>query len=269
MTGLYIVEGPPCSGKSTASKYVADRLAGAGRNAVYVDEGTGGHPADYEFHVYVGKKELASLPEGLRTRVMMRGEAKGDGCILSLAAFQGAELDLLLPYKIYDGLPWETEAPLMLDRWESFAKGADPGAVYVFNCVLLQNPMCETMMRFGFPQERSLAYILEVAERIAPLNPAVIYLKNGRIAESVQKAAPERPGWLDGVIHYHVNGAYGRSIGARGFAGYIACLEERQRRELAILARLPVKSLVLDNPQGDWDDAYKRIAGFLEASRER
>ena len=265
MAELYLVEGLPCSGKSTASEFVADRLRSRGRNVVFVDEGTGEHPADYEFHAYVGRDELTSLPEGLRREIPQRGQAKGDGWVLPLCQFSGQELDLLMPYKIYDGLPWEREMPLMLDRWESFAQRAEPGTAYVFNCVLLQNPMCETMMRFGFPRERSQAYIMEIAKRIAPLDPAVIYLKNEDIAQSVQAASGERPGWLEAVISYHVNGAYGKSIGAQGFEGYIACLEERQRRELAILEALPVRRLVLENPQRDWARAYERVAGFLEA----
>ena len=46
---LYIIEGLPCSGKSTTSAYVAELLEQQG-NVCYVDEGSGDHPADYEFH---------------------------------------------------------------------------------------------------------------------------------------------------------------------------------------------------------------------------
>ena len=45
MENLIIVEGLPCSGKSTTSKYIADRF-----NAKYYDENSGIHPADYEFN---------------------------------------------------------------------------------------------------------------------------------------------------------------------------------------------------------------------------
>ena len=147
---------------------------------------------------------------------------------------------------------------LTLAKWERFCKQAmQSDTVYVFNCVLLQNPMCETMMRFGFTVEQSKAYISEIAKIIQPLHPAVIYLKNDDIQASVEKAAKEREGWLDAVIDYHVNGAYGKSIGVEGFDGYIRCLEERQRRELEILSHLPVTSHVIENPQRDWTAAYE------------
>jgi len=242
---LFIIEGLPCSGKSTTSAYVAELLREIG-NVCFVDEGTGNHPADYEFH--------ALVPAGVQ------GDER---TIVSLSQYSGEEFERFLQYKIYDFLPWETEMPVMLDKWRCFTEEAEDDTTYVFNCVLLQNPMCETMMRFGFSEKESLNFIERIAEIVLPLNPAVIYLKNDDISESVKKAAVTRNGWLDAVIDYHINGAYGKSIGASGFDGYISCLKERQERELRILKKLPLKSLVLDNPQRDWQTARDRIRRYL------
>jgi len=246
---LFVIEGLPCSGKSTTSAYVASLLP---QPVCFVDEGTGDHPADYEFHAFA--------PAGMLSE---------DSRIVPLSQCSGEMFDRLLPYKIYDFLPWETEMPLMLDKWRQFAAGAREDATYVFNCVLLQNPMCETMMRFGFPPSQSEGYIRKIADIIQPMEPVVIYLKNDDIAESVRKTAEERTGWLEGVIDYHVNGAYGKSIGAEGFDGYIRCLEARQKRELDILQRLPVRQLVVENPQRNWESAREMIRGFMEHLRSR
>jgi len=242
---LFIIEGLPCSGKSTTSAFVASCLAQKG-NICLVDEGTGNHPADYEFH--------ALAPAGL---VSDREE------IVSLSQYTGETLDQLLRYKIYDALPWETEMPVMLDKWRQFVQTSDENTTYVFNCVLLQNPMCETMMRFGFPEEVSGRYIRQITDIIQPMNPVVIYLKNTDIANSIERTEKERPGWLDGVIDYHVNGSYGKQIAANGFEGYIHCLEERQARELRILSGLPVQKLIVDHPQQDWNSARESIIRFL------
>ncbi|MBR5287619.1 MAG: hypothetical protein IKU34_03385 [Clostridia bacterium] len=243
---LFIVEGLLCSGKSTVSALIARQLEKRGR-VCFFDEGTGEHPADYEFH--------ALAPAGL-----LSPESR----IVPLSAYSGEMLERLLPYKIYDALPWETEMPLMLDKWRQFVRDADPGTVYIFNCVFLQNPMCEMMMRFGFDEETSRGYIGCIADIISALNPVVFYLKNDDIAQSVRCAAKERPGWLDAVIDYHVNGAYGKQIRAEGFDGYIRCLEERQNRELRILSQLPVKQIVLENPQRNWQLANEQICRFLK-----
>lgn len=238
---LYILEGLPCSGKSTLSVYAAHVLKGWGK-VCFVDEGTGNHPADYEYH--------ALAPEENR--------------VVSLSRFSGEALKKLLPYKIYDALPWETEKPLMLEKWRQFVREADADTAYVFNCVLLQNPMCETMMRFGFPEAVSQDYIQEIAQIIAPLEPVVLYLHNGDIPGSIKKAAVSRPGWLEGFQDYHIRGTYGRLIGAEGFDGLVTCLKERQEREMRILARLPLKSYVLRQSRRDWTALEKEIERILE-----
>lgn len=242
---LFIVEGLPCSGKSTTSTFVASLLEQKGK-VCFVDEGTGEHPADYEFH--------ALAPAGLISR---------ESEVVSLSQFSGEMFDQLLQYKIYDFLPWEIEMPLMLEKWKQFVCNSETDTMYVFNCVLLQNPMCETMMRFGFTEEESKNYIEKIVEIILPMNPVVIYLRNDDIAESVRKTALERQDWLDSVIDYHVKGAYGTSIGADGFEGYIQCLKERQERELRILSKLPIDNLVLDNSQRNWDLAHEKIKSYL------
>lgn len=239
MNRLYIVEGLPCSGKSSTAAFIAETLRRRGQAVRCVDEGTGDHPADYEFHAYE------------------------DGRIIPLADCSPEEQQRLLPCKIYDGLPWETEAPLMLDKWRQFVREDDGNTTFVFNCVLLQNPMCETMMRFNLPEAESAAHIRRIAEIILPLDPVVIYLRTGDIAGRIRATAAERPGWLEAVIPYHTEGGYGRSVGAEGFAGYVACLEERQRRELRILDSLPLRSIVLDDPCLDWAAARAGLADRL------
>lgn len=244
---LYIIEGLPCSGKSTVSAYVASLLEKVGP-CRFVDEGTGNHPADYECH--------ALAPAG------MLGEKAQ---IVRLDDYSGATLEALLPYKVYDGLPWETERPLMLEKWRQFVRESDADTAYVFNCVLLQNPMCETMMRFDFDESVSAQYIREICGIIAPMRPVVIYLHNDDIAASVMRTAGERPGWLEAVIDYHINGGYGRRVGASGFDGYIDCLAERQRRERHILSELPVDKVILENPQRDRHAAMQTLAAQMEA----
>ena len=260
---LYVIEGLPCSGKSTTSAFVA-KILKQKYNVCYVDEGSGNHPADYEFHAFLDESKMRNFSNEEQTEIISAAEKTAKGYIVPLSCFSGELFDKLLQYKIYDFLPWETEKALMLEKWRSFVSGAGKDTVYVFNCVMLQNPMCETMMRFGFSENVSSDYIKKIAEIAATLEPVVIYLKNDDIRECVERTSAEREGWLEAVTDYHVNGGYGKSIDAKGFNGYIQCLEERQRRELRILSELDVKSLVLDNAHRGWNRAYEEIRVFLK-----
>lgn len=257
---LIIVEGLPCSGKSTTAKYIADKLG-----MMYYDEGTGNHPADYEFHAYLTPAELEDFAEDDRRRIEAASESKSGGYIVPLAKFDGELFDRLLRHKIYDFLPWETERPVMLDKWREFVSMAQRRETgYVFNCVLLQNPMCETVIRFGMTGEAQ-RYIWEIRDIIKPLDPFVVYLRSSDIRCRIESALPERGGeWLKSVIDYHCNGAYGKANGLEGFDGYISALEFRQGGELYLLKRgLDLEYMVLEDPDKDWDAAYDEIIARL------
>ena len=255
MNRLIIVEGLPCSGKSTAAKYIADKL-----NAKFYDEGSGEHPADYEFSAFIGSDELRNFSSDEQKLIEADSVRKLGGYVVSLNKFGGEMFDKLLRYKIYDFLPWEIEKPVMLDKWREFVNNAAAKERYVFNCVLLQNPMCETMMRFGFDTETSFEYINSICDIISPLEPFVVYLHTDNIRSIIEKTSAERGSdWFNGVIDYHCNGAYGKAHKFAGFDGYIAALEERQRRETAILQRLNVRNIIIIEPQKNRNSAYSQI----------
>lgn len=261
MRKLIIVEGLPCSGKSTVSKHIAEVLG-----MEFTDEGSGDHPADYEFHAFLSEKDLAEFQPEERKLISAAAEKRCGGYVVPIGSFSGALFDRLLAHKIYDFLPWETEKPIMLDKWRSFTESAASSAGYVFNCIFLQNPMCETMMRFGFDSSVSEGYIREIYDIIRPLEPFVVYLKTDSIAAEVKRAVPERSEeWLSGVIDYHCGGEYGKSLGLSGFEGYISALEERQRRELAILGHLDIDSIIIGNFKNDSQKAYDKILGAISA----
>lgn len=142
-------------------------------------------------------------------------------------------------YADYDFPDFETEREKILGKWRSFAEKAGKDRIYVFNCVLLQNPMCETMMRFGMEAAASQTYISEIAKIIRPLNPVVIYINPPSAREAVGRVLAERgEDWLNAVIDYHTSQGYGKQNNLSGYGGYLKCLEERRARELDILRSL-------------------------------
>lgn len=146
----------------------------------------------------------------------------------------------------YDFPDFASERATILDTWRAFAAHAEPDTTYVFNCVLLQNPMCETMMRFGMSEDESRQYIGDIVAIIAPLHPVVIYIDAPDAKAAIDGALEERgDGWLNAVIDYHASQGYGKVHGLRGYEGYIACLEERRNRELRILRSLSMDSHII------------------------
>lgn len=138
---------------------------------------------------------------------------------------------------------FQSERTAILNRWKQFANEADQDTVHVFNCIFLQNPMSETMMRFDLSPEQSETYIREIAEIIQPLDPVIFYLDEPDVKKTLENVLDERgQDWLNSVIEYHTAQGWGKRQHLSGISGYISCLEERKRRELKILENLPVRS---------------------------
>lgn len=144
-------------------------------------------------------------------------------------------------YADYDFPDFETEKSKIYEKWRLFTAQADKDTIYVFNCIFLQNPMCEIMMRFGMDYSVSQNYIAGIAEIIKPLNPVIIYIDQPNVRETINRLLDERGNdWLNAVIDYHVLQEYGKQNGLSGYDGYIKCLEERRIRELNILQSLDI-----------------------------
>ncbi len=264
MTRLIIVEGLPGCGKSTMGKSIAGLLAKQGVRAEFTDEGTGSHPADYEFHAYISAENMKKFSFFERAQLKKLGEEHEGGRIIELSSLSGKLFDKALEYKIYDYLDWQTESPLMFERWEQFAKTADSDTVNIFNCCLIQNTMCETMVRFDYDAEVSLGHINGILSRVKELAPVVIYINEENFRFLIEAVADERgEDWLNGVVSYHTGGEYGRKHSLSGFDGYIECLEERRRRELEIVSRLDIPCLVLNDPSRDRAGAWQRVQDFI------
>lgn len=266
---LIIVEGLPCAGKSSTSKHIAQYLKQCNKKVVCMDEGTGNHPTDYEFHAYLSDNNMVNLETDLQEKIKKYSERVSDGFIFPLAK-AGDSFDTLLSYKIYDFLPWDDEMPIMLNGWKRFLEARNKETIYVFNCCTLQNAMCETMIRFNFSIERSKDYISHIFGIAKEMNPFVIYLQCGNVWERVKVVSAERDEpWLSNAIDYHVNSSYGRSKNFEGFNGYIKCLEDRQEREIEILNTLPIDKLIVQNPYDNWSGTYKKIYSELFQLRFR
>lgn len=122
---LYIVEGMPCSGKSTTSKYIADLLKASGKVVQWIDEGDRQHPADYEFHSYITNKDMKQFVLKEREELTNASTKQEEGYLIELDKLSGSLFDKALKFKVYDFLEWEVEKPIMLRKWQEFVDAAD------------------------------------------------------------------------------------------------------------------------------------------------
>lgn len=97
----------------------------------------------------------------------------------------------------YDFPDFETGRERILARWRSFAESARRDAAYGFDGIFLQNPMCETMMRFGMGEGAFGEYIGEIAEIIRMLGPVVIYIDLPGGKAAIDRVREERKRRLD------------------------------------------------------------------------
>lgn len=264
---LFIIEGLPCTGKSTTGRFVSDFLLKQGHTVSYYDEDTAEHPADYEFHAFMTSTDLQILSDDELQQVKNIGVKKNLGLVIPLSKINGELFDKIIAFKIYDCLPWESEKTVMLNHWAEFAKQAyTEDRIYVFNCCFLQNPLCEMMMRFNYSYEDIQEYIINIFEYIKTLDPVVIYLQNSKVKERISQIAMERHDeWLKSVIDYHTSQGYGKENCFKGFDGYISCLEERQKIELKILEQLPIEKIIIDTPFENWKRTHNIITDLINS----
>lgn len=262
---VFIVEGVPCTGKTSTSEFIANILRKSEKEVLYFKEGEANHPADYDFHAYITNENFEKFLDEEKEILSNNSEKIKNGYVVSLSNIKGELFNKVIEYKIYDMLPWNIEYPIMLNKWTEFCENAKmTGNIYVFDCCFLQNPLCETRMRFNMESQEIKNYIDNIYKRIKELNPVIIYLKNTNIKERIEEVSKEREEkWLEGVIEYHTSQGYGESHGYSGFNGYIECLKERQEVELSILNKFNIDKLIIENPFENWSDTYNKIKNFI------
>jgi len=240
MTKLILVEGLPGAGKSTISEALAKHLA----NVRHYTEEAPDHPVDLDGVAVLSREEWEA--EGL-TDSMIHDEGSY-GRLVRYAGLDEAQASRLAGKDAYS-LPFASHVELMKERWARFARRAEQEeTVYLFDCAFLQNPLTIGMIAQDVDEEIVTRYVEDVSRLIEPLDPVLFYIEESDVAESFRRVYAERPdGWRHGFVDYYTGQAYGIKRGLTGIEGTIAVMEERKKRELALLERLGIKSFRIAN----------------------
>ncbi len=272
MAQLIMVEGLPGSGKSTTAHFLGEWLSGRGHEVAHYAEGRSDHPVDFEQVAVLSTEAFIAVVGDFPAQAddLMRGVQKvGDSWLVRYGQRRGwpCELrDRLAQHDAYDGtITPELHRRVLRESWDAFGDRAAHGAeVYVFECVLIQNPLCALMARFDEDQHVIEGHVRSLVESVTPLNPALVYLDPGEPTAALERVAAERPQeWLESVVGYHCDQGYGLARGLRGFDGYVEFMRRRREVELDLLPRLGVPTLRVEVGDGDWDAHRSRITAFL------
>jgi len=268
-----LVEGLPGSGKSTTAYGLARWLAGRGTAAEYWPEGRTDHPADLEQVALLTDAERAGLGAShpgwasLLDRVV---EPTDGGWLVRHPQHPDLPADLvdaLRAYDAYDGpVRPELHARALLESWRRFGATPAPAAVQVWECVLLQNPVCAFVARFDRPTGELRRHVAGLVQAVAGLGPALVYLDPGDPAPVLARAVAERPAdWARFAIGYHTEQGYGLARGLHGFDGYVEFMRHRRELELALLDDLTLPTLVVDTGRTSREESTASIREFALA----
>ena len=263
---LFMVEGIPGAGKSDAAEYIVDCLARRGEKADWFEENDYEHPADYTFHAYMSFDQIKELAQEEQVQLYAEGIEVLSGLVIPLTKISVSLFEKILPYKIYDKLDWEAEKPVMLNRWLSFSHAAQTNSrIYIFEGALLQNPVCEALIRFDLDFSEIREYVKAVYQTVSILRPVVVYLNRTDVKTCAEQVCRQRgDSWEKKMIGFYTGHTFAKNNGLNGLDGYIACLERRQSVELEILDALPAEKLILTDPFDNWEETKRLIDAFVD-----
>jgi hypothetical protein len=152
---------------------------------------------------------------------------------------------------------------LSLRKWRTFASEAQQAAtVTACDGLLFHGNMTDLMLMNASP-EVLRAYVVQVIESIADLNPVVIYFSHPDIARALRRICDARGSeWEAYQVNWKVLSPYGVERSLQGFDGLVQLYRSYCALCDEIFAQLTLPKLAIRN-EGDWARYYGEILAFL------
>jgi len=152
-----------------------------------------------------------------------------------------------------------------LAQWRTFAArvAADARVVLIDSCLF--GYLTWSLFPLDLPDAEIRGYITEVLRIVAPLQPALIYLRQDDVAHSLTRICARRGG--DTEAHLTRQGTespYGRRLGLHGFAGMVGYWTAYRELTDAACAAADLPTLTIDTTDGDWDRYLQQAHRFLD-----
>lgn len=247
MGNLWLIEGLPGSGKSTFAEKIC-----ALKEGVFYSEVDAAHPVDLHEVYWVSEPPshgtiLDEIEDGWLVRYDEGEERVG--------------------MDVYE-LPFALHTRIMCERWRRYVKKLErQERDVIFECALLQNPFTIGMIAQDVSLEAIETYVQEVSSILKPIEPTIVYLELNDIAHIFPVVYNERPiEWQQGFVEYYTTGSYASKRNFVGVPGTIAVLADRQRLELELLERIPLRHVRIQN---DERSSFERLTKLIEEESSR
>ncbi|KUO76400.1 MAG: hypothetical protein APF77_06795 [Clostridia bacterium BRH_c25] len=260
-TKLIVFEGIPGSGKTTTSQLLYKYFLENGVNSTAFIEGCQ-HPIDLSFYGYLSLTEYNTLILKYQDQAewLKQNSIVEDNYVLS-------------PYKILEPYPYnallieylnskefcysrnpivsfDTFKHVFYRRFERYViEMVGKDEITIFESTLLQHQIHDTNRLYPhIRDDEIIAHLNVIADIIKPLNPVIFYISQNNVKESLERTAfiRSKPKWSTKET--------------------IAYYEKRKALELCVIKQLPLKSIVLDNTDYDWDKMFNTILNSLSLS---
>lgn len=255
-TRLILIEGIPGSGKTTLTKRLDRALEkNAGLRSRAFCEGSVFHPMDHGHLAYFSHDGYTEFWKGYPDIMypLIDNTIVGDGWALVPYREYGhdiyrGQLQVELEQRELCGrtpvVSMTEFQRIFAQRWAQFVEWFHVDVV-VMESTFLHQPVCDLLRLYDASPEQIVEWLGSMAQEILSLDPALFYIAQKDVAESLARTAQERD---------EPNLASDESI---------AFWTRQKAIDFAAMASLPIRSHVVDNSLYDWDHVLRVILAAL------
>ena len=283
ITKLILVEGIPGSGKSTFARRIADYYTSQGIKTNVFNEGAF-HPADLAWQACIPVEKLDRVLApyaSIRDEIDKHVHIEGDYAVIPYVQVKTDDTSFyrdMEHHEVYDNrVARDLFSELHERRWHQFGQTAEKASeMNVFECAFLQNHVSELLYFHLADIDEIKGHLYELVKNVSLLSPVLVYLSPSDVRSTIERIARQRVSqngsWIDGLIRYLAKTPYGKLNGINGFDDVVSLMEKRKVIELEIIRTLPLKTIILDKHDQDWEQMWhmlqKQLPVCLEEDRQ-
>lgn len=278
-TKLILLEGLPCSGKSTNSGLILRQLERNGFSAEWVHEEARPHPTLFFNEACLSELEYRSFidkyPEARKVldEVAVKWKQTYSIDLLEiewnhLKEFGEDAYKNLQTYDVWN-FSLEQYKTVTLEKWRYFVQQASerPNHIIILDSSIFQYQIF-TFLLVNAPYKELQSFIDELHTIIGPLNPALIYLYRENGEDSIKYLESVRgTGFLENIWRRDRHNPYyqDRPEGAEGFRQFLLDYDGFAKR---LFQSAPCDKLGIDISNNEWQQVEEAILSFLELGRK-